>query len=225
MNSSKDQTPETLGAPREDKRPNIDALVELANLRDDPTAFERFARRWPVFAGVLDDDQSDNSAYYPTEYMGFAYGDQPTRMPPNLPKRFLLIWQKREALRKIWRGDADKLTEVLLPTPEEMKMDDSEWASLWNPQLKLDWQRGEFVYIPRSKFQEALYELFRGSAFVKLCANSNCPAPYFIADKTTQRYCSVSCAEVLQRAYKIQWWREHGSERRRKGSRGKRGKR
>src|SRR6266481_5579724 len=172
MNSSKDQTPESLAVPREDKKPNIDALIELANLRDDPAAFERFARRWSVFAGAQDDNPSDNSAYYPTKYVGFAYGAQPTRMPPNLPKRFLRMWQKREALRRIWRGDSDKLTEVLLPTPEEMKMDDLEWASPWNPQLKLDWQRGEFVYIPRSEFQEALYELFRRSAFVKLCANS-----------------------------------------------------
>jgi len=225
MNSSNDRKPETLVALREGKKPNIDALVELANLRDDPAAFERFARRWPVFAVALDDDPSDNSAYYPTKCRGFAYGDQPTRMPPNLPKRFLLTWQEREALRRIWRGDSDKLTEVLLPTPEEMAMDDSEWASPWNPQLKLDWQRGEFIYVPRSEFQEALYELFRRSAFVKLCANSNCPAPYFIAHKTTQRYCSESCAEVLQRAYKLQWWRENGSERRRTGSRGKRGKR
>ena len=195
---------------------NIDALIELANLRDEPAAFERFARRWPVFAYV-EGDPSHN-------FVGFAYGEQPTRMPPNLPKRFLLTWQEREALRRIWRGDSDKLTEVLLPTPAEMMMDDSEWASAWNPQLKLDWQRGEFVYIPRNEFQKTLYELLRRSAFVKLCANSNCPAPYFIADKTTQRYCSESCAEVFQRAYKLRWWKEHGSDRRLKRSRGKRGK-
>ena len=222
MNSSTSQTPETLAAPREYKKPNIDALVELANLRDDPAAFERFARRWPVFACV---EERLEEGDYATNYMGFAYGEHPTRMPPKIPKRFVLTWQEREAVRRIWRGDSDKLTEVLLPTPEEMMMDHLEWASAWNPQLKLDWQRGEFVYIPRSEFQGALYELFRRSAFVKLCANSDCPAPYFIADKTTQRYCSESCAEVLQRAYKLQWWKEHGSERRRKKSRGKRGKR
>jgi hypothetical protein len=196
---------------------NIDALIELANLRDEPAAFERFARRWPVFACVEDDPLY--------QLVGFHYGEQPTRMPPSLPKRFFRAWQRREALRRIWVGDSDKLNEVLLPTEAEMMMDDEEWASAWNPQLKLNWQRGEFVYIPRNEFQVALYELFRRSSFVKLCANSNCPAPYFIADKTTQRYCSESCAEVFQRAYKLRWWNEHGSERRRKKSRGKRGKR
>ena len=204
---------------------NIDALIELANLQDDPTAFERFARRWPDFAYGLDDVPLDSDDGYRMKYVGFHYGDHPTKMPSSLPKKFLLKWQEREALRRIWAGDSDKLTEVLLPTWEEMGMDGSEWASAWNPQLKLDWQRGEFVYVPRNEFQKALYELLRRSAFVKLCANSNCPAPYFIADKTTQRCCSESCAEVLQRAYKLRWWKEHGSERRRKRSRGKRGKR
>lgn len=222
MNSSNDRPSETLAVPRENKKPSFDALVELANLRDDPVAFERFARRWPLFAPI--DDHPSEPDGYQTEYMGFPYGEHPNRLPPSLSKRFLLTWQLREALRRIWRGDSDKLTEVLLPTPHEMMMDESEWASAWNPQLKLDWQRAEFVYIPRGEFQAALYELFRRSAFVKLCANPNCPAPYFIADKTTQRYCSESCAEVLQTAYKLQWWKEHGSVRRRKRSRGKRGK-
>lgn len=244
MNSSTDQTSETLAAPKGDKKSNIDALVRLANLPDDPRAFEWFARRWPDFAcvrvdvedepppepaGLTVQEYYDKYGYFWTKpgagFQGFDYGEPMTRMPQSIRKRFFLTWQRREALREIWRGDSDKLTEVLLPPQEEMGMDGSEWTSDWNPQLKLDWQRGEFVYIPRSEFQGALYELFRRSAFVKLCANSNCPAPYFVANKTTQRFCSESCAEVLQRAYKLQWWREHGSERRRKGSRGKRSKR
>src|SRR4029077_15519726 len=134
---------------------HIDALIELANLRDEPTAFERFARRGPFFADVVDDPLF--------QFVGFPYGEKPTRMPPSIPKRFFRMWQTREALRRIWRGDSDKLTEVLLPTPAEMQMDYSEWASAWNPQLKLDWQRGEFVYIPRNEFQEALIELLRRS--------------------------------------------------------------
>src|SRR5690348_13517704 len=146
MNSRKNQPSETLAAPRANNKRNIDGLVELANLRDDPAAFERFARRWPDFSEILDRDPA------PTDNMplhGYPFGAPMTRMPAKLLTRFLLLWQMREALREIWRGDADKLTDVLLPTPEEAMMDHSEWASAWNPQLKLDWQRGEFVYISR----------------------------------------------------------------------------
>jgi len=194
----------------------LSALKDLANLRDDESAFEWFASHWPGFACVGDDNPAEN-------FMGFVYGARWTEMPPSIPKKFFLTWQMREALRRIWGADSDKLYDVLLPTPEEATMDpDPNWV--WNPQLKLDWRRGEFVYIPRSEFQEAVYKLFRRSPLAKVCANPDCPAPYFVAGRTTQQYCSEKCSGVLQRKHKLRWWKEHGHDWRRKKSRGKRGK-
>ena len=155
-----------------------------------------------------------------------AYGEPVplTRMAPNLPKRFLVMWQAREVLREIWRGNSEKLPAVLLPSPEDVVFaSEPQWG--WPPQIKMDWHRGEFVYTPDNEFQRAVYELFRRSPFAKVCANPDCPAPYFIAGKTAQRYCSEACAEPSQRAYKLRWWREHGTEWRRKKSPGKQGKR
>jgi hypothetical protein len=196
----------------------LDALKHLANLRDDEAAFQRFASRWPGFTLVLDEDPGD-------DYVGFNYLEPPTRRPPNLPKRFLNVWQARQALREIWRGNSEKLTYVLFGSLGDVIADpDPDWP--WPPQLKVDWQRGEFVYIPRSEFDEAVYTLFRRSALSKVCANPDCPAPYFIAGRTTQQYCSEKCSGVLQRTHKLRWWKEHGKEwRSGKRSRGKRGKR
>ena len=211
-------------------------LKDLANLQDEAASFERFARRWPVFAHVLDSElcfeqPSDNvdpqdffqqHGYYRTIYVGYGYGEHPTRLPPNIPKRFLLIWQQREALREIWRGNSDKLAEVLLPSLHEIYADPDP-EGLWPPQLKVNWQSGEFVYVPRSEFQGAVHELFRRSQFVKVCANPDCPAPYFIAHKRAQRYCEEPCAKVFQREWKRRWWKEKGTNwrRRRRGTRGK----
>jgi hypothetical protein len=75
-----------------------------------------------------------------------------------------------------------------------------------------DWQRSQITYKPRTEFERALYALFRQSALAKVCANADCPAPYFIAGKTAQRYCSDACAQVFQRACKLRWWKEHGAE-------------
>jgi len=202
-------------------------LKDLANLQDEADSFDRFVRRWHVFGRVLDEDPADT--YGATagriNYVGFSYGEPWTRMPPSLPKRFFLMWQMREALREIWRGDSDKLTEVLLPSLDEI-FADPDPEGLWPPQLRVNWQRGEFVYAPRSEFQAAVYELFRRSALSKVCANPDCPASYFIAGRKTQRYCSEKCSGVLQRAHKLRWWNEHGKESRSsKRSRGKRGKR
>ena len=194
----------------------LDALQELANSQDDAGSFERFARDWPRFACVGNDAPSNN-------YVGFDYGEPWTRMPPSIPKRFFLMWQMREVLRKIWSGDTEKVTQVLLPSLDDL-LGDPPRDKLWPPQLKVDWQRGEFVYIPRSEFQEAVYQLLRRSSLAKICANPECPARYFIAGRATQRYCSEKCSGVLQRTYKLRWWKEHGSDWRHRRPRRKRGK-
>ena len=218
----------------------LEALKDLANLTDDKDAFQRFASRWPVLAHVLDDAEwftkepgsemapegghkfFEQHGYYRTTYGGFSYGEPPSRMPPNVPKRFVLTWQMREALREIWRGNSEKLTLVLFGSVYDVEPDPQ---ALWPPQLKVDWQRGEFVYVPRSEFDRAVYRLFRSSALAKVCANPDCPAPYFIAGRTTQQFCSEKCSGVLQKEHKRRWWKEHGPKWRRDRSRGKRGKR
>jgi hypothetical protein len=52
-------------------------------------------------------------------------------------------------------------------------------------------------------FQTRLGELARH------CGNATCPAPYFIAKKKWQKYCSPECAGPATRESKRQWWREH----------------
>jgi hypothetical protein len=214
MYSSKKEAHDNL-APEVAASKLLSALTVLANLRDDEAAFQLFARRWPSLSDVLDRDPApaDN-------YGGYSYGEPVTRMPATLPTRFLLMWQRREALREIWRGNSEKLTYALFGSLGDVIADpDPDWP--WPPQLKVDWQRGEFVYVPRSEFDRAVYKLFRRSAVVKVCANPDCPALYFIAGRTTQRYCSEKCSGVLQRAHKLRWWKEQGNAWRRKKSRGK----
>lgn len=43
----------------------------------------------------------------------------------------------------------------------------------------------------------------------KHCSGPTCPAPYFIATKKWQKFCSPQCAEPAQRECKRQWWREN----------------
>jgi hypothetical protein len=177
------------------------ALTEMANLRDDPAAFERFVKRWPGFVHV------DEGAYQ-------------LRSGEKVPYKFGALVERREALRSVWRGDPLTLRHLLLPTdaPEELRekyfdrnlLDEEQSGVMWDTQVDLDWERGQFVYEPRTEFQKALYQLFRQSARAKVCDNPDCPAPYFIANKTIQRYCSDECAQVFQQESKRKWWAEHG---------------
>jgi hypothetical protein len=223
MNSSPNEARNNLASPSASEL--LIGLQELANLLDEPASFERFARRRPGFIHVRADDLPYSLSV-------------PVTGLPNLPSRYLHMWQRREDLRQVWRGHSEKLAAILLPgvPPEELSIeernehvsrDESDTAGEWQwaPQIKVDWQRSQFVYEPRTEFQRAVYALFRKSALAKVCANPDCVAPYFIAGRAVQRYCSDACAQVFQRAYKLRWWKERGSEWRRKKSRGKGGKR
>lgn len=224
MNSSKHKTSETLAEPS-DRKPNLAALTELANLRDDRVSFERFARRFPEFnAGDVGP--------------GWWASIVQTTIPAFLPPQFADLYRRRESLRLVWRGDSEMLGALLIPEtpPNELPLEEREaflekkdaegrTIELAKPlPVIFDWQRSQIMYKPRTEFERALYALFRRSALAKVCANHDCPAPYFIAEKTAQRYHS-DCAQVFQRQWKLQWWKEHGSKWRRKRSHGKRGKR
>ena len=241
MNSSKNETAQTLADP-------LQALTGLANLRDDPAAFEKFARRWPGFVHVGETEPPNGEARISviTPDTGdpfiraYDFWDLIVRVPEFIPPRFVHMYKRREVLRLIWRGSIPRLLSALLipgiPPEEKLLEKYTELPKtdavgepvlvpgIWAP-ITFDWQSGQITYKPQTEFQRALYELFRKSPLVKVCANRECPAPYFIAGKTSQRYCSDGCAEVFQREWKRRWWSEHGEKWRRNKSKKKRGKR
>lgn len=53
---------------------------------------------------------------------------------------------------------------------------------------------------------------------VAVCANPDCPAPYFLKSRKTQKICEAGeCVAWAQRSYALKWWRENES----KASKGK----
>lgn len=45
------------------------------------------------------------------------------------------------------------------------------------------------------------------------CPNPECPAPYFLKGRKTQRYCErPACIAYGQRQHKLKWWSAHGKE-------------
>jgi hypothetical protein len=65
----------------------------------------------------------------------------------------------------------------------------------------------------------------RLSGRTSVCRNSACPAPYFFAVRTSQKYCSDACAAPAQREFKKNWWAKHGAHwRATRGTKRKQGK-
>lgn len=61
-------------------------------------------------------------------------------------------------------------------------------------------------------FAQVLLRAIDVSDRMHRCPNSECPAPYFIARRLSQKYCSDACAQPAQKEFKRRWWREHGSD-------------
>jgi hypothetical protein len=195
----------------------LDGLRELANLRDEPAAIERFERRWPELAEK------------PTSIpQGFSMGGQESTYVAVL----------RTCLRKIWTGgpDANSLLTAFFLTSSPIVDLIRPWPPIADPITKAlpshplvpkgsfeaDWRRSGLVYHPETQLQKALYLLLQSSARAKVCANPDCPAPYFIAKKLRERYCSLECVRPFQRQSKLDWWNRVGRERRSKRSTPKR---
>jgi len=206
MNSSTPKTTNTLALLKPEQ--SLLAICELANLRDDPRDFQRFSERWRSFAGSW-----------------FQWREPASAEPRDvLRANFYALLYRRDSIRSIWRGgETDKITDLLLPLTEDLASDEvakydehaedgSSIPSRWSAQIVPDWRRGRLEYKPFTDFQQGLYLLVSNSRLAKVCANPDCLAPYFIAKKATQRYCSDACSGVFQRDCKRRWWAEHGKQ-------------
>jgi len=68
-------------------------------------------------------------------------------------------------------------------------------------------------------FGQVLLRAFEIADRLRFCPTPNCPAPYFIAQRRSQKYCSDACSLPAQRECKRAWWREHGAQTRRRTTR------
>ena len=66
--------------------------------------------------------------------------------------------------------------------------------------------------------EQAMYHFQRIGERARHCPNPECPAPYFLAAKKGQKYCSSKCSAPAQREQKRDWWRRNrcASEREKK---------
>src|SRR5215472_10309290 len=116
MNSSRKKATGNLAPDSNSSRLAL-ALRELANVQDNPASFERFAHLFPTFVSI--DDRTS-----PGWWAAFL---RPT-IPEFLPIKFAHMYRRREAVRRVWRGDTEMLAMLLLPEtpPEETPAEERE---------------------------------------------------------------------------------------------------
>jgi hypothetical protein len=63
---------------------------------------------------------------------------------------------------------------------------------------------------PAEPLEQALAYLLQPNVRTALCANVECPTPYFFP-KPRQKYCTPECAKPAQREFKRSWWNKRGN--------------
>jgi hypothetical protein len=65
---------------------------------------------------------------------------------------------------------------------------------------------------PETPFERCMRYLLLQGTRPAVCANANCPGPYFFARRRSQKYCSEDCALPAQRQFKREWWAKNGRQ-------------
>jgi hypothetical protein len=105
-------------------------------------------------------------------------------------------------IRRVWMGappDAvQDFQRVLFPRGSESR-------------VEIDWRRQALSYQPQTTVEQVLYYLLQHSSLAKICGNTECTRPLFLAERPNERYCSNGCFDEGQRLSTAKWWREHGT--------------
>ena len=204
-------------------------LERFVNLADDLKAFQGLAEECPDFLPVrfYDANRKEEAQKHPVGWQ------------PDFHELFRVF---RDMLREVWeRGSNSELAVLLGTDGTSTEIINREappsvlHAVLGGYQASLrmavsgipkgyfvlpnkilpDWRLGIFRYAADTDFRRAVYELFRQSWRAKVCPKCE---KFFVANKPPQRYCSTTCYGAAKRDRDLEFWRNVGSNLRKKRS-------
>jgi hypothetical protein len=171
-------------------------LTELVNLRDDPVAEKRFEERFRPMLPVRGWEPGRVALVKGRRgaHEGFEQNAPLQEHRWRLREKLRLVWNQSDARTRRWRIERLK-HEALTQLDRRFLAPDA--FNLTLPSL--------------TPFERVLEHLGRCADRLRICGNEECPAPYFIARRRSQKYCSDDCSAPSQRELKRRWWDEHGS--------------
>lgn len=172
----------------------------------DPKAMLAFSKRY----GLLSHETANNRWALRVESSS-SLGYISSMIGHFGPEEFReLMGMKSQALLKyMWNsGDQQAIEEIASQTAK-------------NLQPQIDVSTGATVIKVANVWTLICMLLLRDRAAGKtaICANPDCPAPYFLKSRKTQKICEAGeCVAWAQRNYALNWWRKNESKAaRRKG--------
>jgi hypothetical protein len=201
INSSKKKPTRTL-AKLSSSAEAKEFLVSLANLRDDRDGLTQLRRRFPdVMEAVSRTVYAKYRPGRPEVYEpGSPEHDEIARKSWLLPLGDTLraIWRAPDIWTKKWGLFRISQDFFLQGDPDLIRLPSANGSD-----FMLSWK-------PPTRTERFLLELMRWADLLRYCGNPECPAPYFIATKCSQKYCHTECSKPSQREFKRRWWKENG---------------
>jgi hypothetical protein len=121
-------------------------------------------------------------------------------------------WYIHRAREWYWRARVHGDNNVQMFREEEgtaTTVDDARNASSW---LNISIEMAPDVPPERTPFEESLFHLQTIAEKTRFCPNLKCQAPYFIATKKGQKFCSPECARPTLLASKRRYWNKRRSK-------------
>ena len=163
------------------------------------------------FANLGDDDADQLFSKYPEMF-------HPSTTPEQVMaygRKLRLAWKSPDERIRDWYifslRHAHALGERSLHAPHEVAAEvlstPRAQQTLWK-EKDYDWLSAPPPHV--TPFEAVLYYFqTRVGDLAKYCGHVDCPAPYFIAKKRAQKFCSEECAGPANRESKRKWWSEN----------------
>jgi hypothetical protein len=170
-------------------------LEDFANTFDDPESIQRFTRDY----GVL--KQHDREHHYIQGTSDFIPGE-----------RFCIHcdeWREtQQTFRENWETGRDGGEELAKRVSATIAPSATAGPVV---KAKVKWSRRGFqLELQPDDLWRALSLAFISfSHRMRKCQNPTCVAPYFLATRRDQRYCSEKCARLVANR---KWWDKHGQQ-------------
>lgn len=182
-----------------------------ATIRDTDAAIGRLVRKYPeVFS-------SFRAGPPPPEDRESSVATDHWWIVAKVQQYLRLAWDTSDLREKEWHlfkaRDSFHYSTVFQPLFDEKLRKAPTGTNPFDEPLTPEEDAARLSVPAFTPLEQALYHLQRIAKRMRHCLNPECPAPYFLAKKKGQKYCTAKCSAPMQRQQKRDWWRENRAKR------------
>ena len=199
-------------------------LLALANLRDDGLAY--FGKKWKhLYELSRNEDvlarRDELRLLWTHRLFQATHSDCGLELPLKpIPKaRYDRLYQQ-------WRSSHPNAVDLPLSDRNRSPYDEwqdhrydeslekwicDHWLRLKGVRFEVEWNKNRKAIVTSGRRlpPHLVVTCIQFGDRFGFCRNQACPAPYFLASRRDQIYCSNACAWPAKKAAKLKWWHEH----------------